>query len=366
VRPPEGSKPDAPALRHPHPRPAAGGPSRRIHRLRAHGNTFLLRWHSRDGWLALGWEGAGDAGWPVLHPLTGDKQGLITGHVEIAGSGGDAGTEGAAVKNGSRPVDRHPQGVRALALAGTAQVKPLAWREPEKLTNVWTADSVLGTFSVGFLDGWYACLEDGDRWEWEPENDPRSYDGPYAAQAACQAHFDSRILSALATGPMSEPTYGIIDPDYARVFTIARCIAWAEGYALVMHGSFTRDLDLVAIPWTVGATDPEHLVKRITLALDDLSLLVKKPGAPSQATERPHGRLSWTLTFKAFGDPRFVDLSVVARSELHGPFGHLVGPVDLDESHWDIEAAPVDRPGYFSVPLFTKADPFALTQEQDQ
>lgn len=106
--------------------------------------------------------------------------------------------------------------------------------------------------------------------------------------------------------------YGIIDPDYARVFTIARCIAWSEGYALVMHGSFTRDLDLLAVPWTEHATDAEHLVKRITLALDDLSLLVKDVSGKT-ATEKPHGRLAWTLTFKTFGDPRFIDLSVMPR-----------------------------------------------------
>lgn len=108
--------------------------------------------------------------------------------------------------------------------------------------------------------------------------------------------------------------YGIIDPDYARVFTIARCIAWSEGYAMMMHGSFTRDLDLLAVPWTERATDPEHLVRRIVGNLDDLDLLVKEPKAQSQASEKPHGRLAWTLTFKAFGDPRFVDLSVMPRS----------------------------------------------------
>jgi hypothetical protein len=108
------------------------------------------------------------------------------------------------------------------------------------------------------------------------------------------------------------PAYGIIDPDYARVFTIARCIAWSEGYALLIHGSFTRDLDLLAVPWTESATDADHLVKRIALALDDLSLLVKNARRET-ATEKPHGRRAWTLTFKAFGDPRFVDLSVMPR-----------------------------------------------------
>lgn len=107
--------------------------------------------------------------------------------------------------------------------------------------------------------------------------------------------------------------YGIIDPDYARVFTVARCIAWAEGYALLMHGSFTRDLDLLAVPWIEQATDAEHLVRRIAVALDDLDVLVKDPVAASQASEKPHGRRSWTLTFKTFGDPRFVDLGVMPR-----------------------------------------------------
>lgn len=110
------------------------------------------------------------------------------------------------------------------------------------------------------------------------------------------------------------PAYGIIDPDYARVFTIARCIAWSEGYAMLMHGSFTRDLDLLAVPWDEKATDAEHLVRLIAQALDDdLDLLIKDPASPSQATAKPHGRRSWTLTFKAFGDPRFIDIGVMPR-----------------------------------------------------
>lgn len=125
-------------------------------------------------------------------------------------------------------------------------------------------------------------------------------------------------------------SYGIIDPDYARIFTIARCIAWSEGYALMMHGSFTRDLDLLAVPWSEQATDAEHLVKRITLALDELSLLVKDASGKT-ATEKPHGRLAWTLTFKTFGDPRFVDVSVMPR---------VVAPADP----WlDLASAPQDE-----------------------
>lgn len=104
--------------------------------------------------------------------------------------------------------------------------------------------------------------------------------------------------------PVSLP-YGIIDPDYARVFTMARCLAWNEGYAIAMHGSFTRDLDLVAIPWADTACDPDHLVARIEEAAD-LRLLGK-------ATQKPHGRLAFTFVFRGFADPRFIDFSVMPR-----------------------------------------------------
>lgn len=132
-----------------------------------------------------------------------------------------------------------------------------------------------------------------------------------------------------AGGGGEEPTYGIIDPDYARVFTIARCLAWAEGYALAMHGSFSRDLDLVAVPWTDAACEPEHLARRIE---DAAGLRITTPGKEG---EKPHGRLVWTLKFKTFGDPRFIDLSITPR--------RLSSGGDLAPSAWrPIESAPKD------------------------
>lgn len=114
-------------------------------------------------------------------------------------------------------------------------------------------------------------------------------------------------MAPAAAPPTEGPTYGVIDPDYARVFTMARCLAWAEGYALMMHGSFTRDLDLLAAPWTEAACDPEKLVARISDATG-----LKPTGHPPGI--KPHGRLAWTLLFPAFADPRFVDLSVMPRA----------------------------------------------------
>lgn len=105
------------------------------------------------------------------------------------------------------------------------------------------------------------------------------------------------------TGSAGLP-YGIIDPDYARVFTIARITAWSYGYAITVHGSFTRDLDLLAVPWTDHCSiTPERLMRRIADRAE-LEIMEKPP------TEQPHGRLTWTLTFPKFGDPRWVDLSI--------------------------------------------------------
>jgi len=100
--------------------------------------------------------------------------------------------------------------------------------------------------------------------------------------------------------------YGIIDPDYGRVYTIIRKLAWDEGYAVGLHGSFTRDLDLMAVPWTEHACEPQHLINRIVDATD-LRSLSSNPGT------KPHGRLAWTFVFKTFADPRFVDLSILPR-----------------------------------------------------
>lgn len=114
---------------------------------------------------------------------------------------------------------------------------------------------------------------------------------------------EARVREKMGEGVV----YGIFDPDYARIFTKARCLAWAEGYALAMHGSFTRDLDLLAVPWADHACDPEHLVGRIADACE-----LKPNGHPP--SEKPHGRRAWTLKFREFGDPRFIDLSVMPPS----------------------------------------------------
>lgn len=108
--------------------------------------------------------------------------------------------------------------------------------------------------------------------------------------------------------------YGIIDPDYARVFTQARTVAWQYGYACVMHGSFTRDLDLLLVPWTDQAKGNfEQIIRLLPEACDDI---LRGPDGDHcdgslKFTQKPHGRLSYSLHFKKFGDRRWVDISIM-------------------------------------------------------
>ena len=117
--------------------------------------------------------------------------------------------------------------------------------------------------------------------------------------------------------PPDPQPFGIIDPEYARVFTQARIIAWQYGYACLAHGSFTRDLDLLLVPWTdaAQADDVDYFAPRIA----DAAGLKVSQHAPSI---RPHGRKTWTLIFPGFADPRWVDLSVLTpnvQGEAHAP-----------------------------------------------
>lgn len=100
-------------------------------------------------------------------------------------------------------------------------------------------------------------------------------------------------------------SFGIIDPDYARVFTQARIVAWQYGYACLAHGSFTRDLDLLLVPWT------EHATREMDSFIKHLASVTGLKLHQAPASDKPHGRKAWTLLFPGFEDVRWVDVSAL-------------------------------------------------------
>jgi hypothetical protein len=95
----------------------------------------------------------------------------------------------------------------------------------------------------------------------------------------------------------------MIDPDYARIYTKVRILAWQYGWTAIIHGSVTRDLDILLIPWEEKAEN-ERAEQIIRMLAESENL--KLQGEPSN---KPHGRKAWTLIFPEFGDPRWVDIS---------------------------------------------------------
>jgi hypothetical protein len=146
------------------------------------------------------------------------------------------------------------------------------------------------------------------------------------------------LMRAASTGITEKENgqvYGIIDPDYGRIYTMVRKLAWEEGYAIGLHGSFTRDLDLIAVPWAGRHNcNPEKLVARI---LQATGLTEARPGSKGNPGEKPYGRLVWTLLLPDFGDPRFVDLSIMPAASLNNAASDVLAERtrQVDTKDWD-------------------------------
>lgn len=99
------------------------------------------------------------------------------------------------------------------------------------------------------------------------------------------------------------------EPILTREDTLlaARNVARQLGYAIAVHGSQARDLDLLAVPWVPEAESAEELVESIAAAVD---------GIYSSVEEKPHGRRGWSIVSRhRLGiDAWYIDLSVMPRS----------------------------------------------------
>ena len=98
-----------------------------------------------------------------------------------------------------------------------------------------------------------------------------------------------------------------------------RPVARHRGYAIALHGSQARDIDLVAIPWVPIVARPEELVEAIRQAVDGIILCADPAGRPGylkhpdpraqSPTPKPHGRMVWAIQLVGYGT--YLDLSVM-------------------------------------------------------
>jgi hypothetical protein len=106
----------------------------------------------------------------------------------------------------------------------------------------------------------------------------------------------------------------MIAPWYVMAYAKLDRIAMRHGYALALHGSMSRDLDLIAIPWTDDAADPEKLLKAIDRFVMEKTTSVNRHGnklGNFYATKKPHGRLAYAIHIGH--DGHYLDLSIMPR-----------------------------------------------------
>jgi len=102
---------------------------------------------------------------------------------------------------------------------------------------------------------------------------------------------------------------------YAQLLPRFREVARSKGYALAVHGSMVRDLDLIAVPWIEAASSSWDLVEALREACVGFCPIAGRYEsdqwvAVQQPEVRAHGRECWTI---AFGGKPYVDLSVIPR-----------------------------------------------------
>lgn len=113
--------------------------------------------------------------------------------------------------------------------------------------------------------------------------------------------------------------FGSLVCIYAQLLPRIREAGKQMGYAIAIHGSMTRDLDLLAVPWVEEAASAEELVQMIAenvhgFVIGDMSnksVDECRGKINKEPTLQPHGRKSWNI---CWGGKPFIDLSVMPRS----------------------------------------------------
>lgn len=100
-----------------------------------------------------------------------------------------------------------------------------------------------------------------------------------------------------------------------------RRVAKDFGYAITVHGSLNRDIDMVAIPWREhNIADPDTLVVRLCGAIGGVTGRCNfytnnqeefRPNSIVKWAEKPHGRIATTLSVWCGQNSGDLDLSVM-------------------------------------------------------
>jgi hypothetical protein len=109
-------------------------------------------------------------------------------------------------------------------------------------------------------------------------------------------------------------------PFYAAIWPRLSGVARDHGYALALHGTLGRDMDLIACPWTDDAAPGDVLVEALAEASDgwvpEYAKASDEPEPVKMPRPKPHGRTGWLIYFKRADC--YLDVSVMPRAPAEG------------------------------------------------
>jgi hypothetical protein len=104
--------------------------------------------------------------------------------------------------------------------------------------------------------------------------------------------------------------------QYEDLIPHLRETARTHGYALTVHGSLARDIDLVAIPWTKEAVSSWDLAIAMVRTTEKVKGRLVAYGTDERDSgldipRKPHGRVCWVIHLD---NGVYIDLSIMPRS----------------------------------------------------
>ena len=116
---------------------------------------------------------------------------------------------------------------------------------------------------------------------------------------------------------------------YRKLIGPLRKTARENGYALAVHGSLARDIDLIAVPWQPQVSHPMVLIEDLLKVVRSIPITDTraegigffKPEESSAYFQagmpgaKPHGRLVWSIHL---GGGPYLDISVMPPRGLYG------------------------------------------------
>jgi len=102
---------------------------------------------------------------------------------------------------------------------------------------------------------------------------------------------------------------------YDVLIEALRHVAYRCGYALAVHGSLKRDIDLIACPWRDTAVDAYHLMDKIQKATLSIIGVARVKKFDEQPEEKPCGRLAWVFYLTPDDNGVYLDISVMPKGK---------------------------------------------------